>query len=306
MKPPRSPARQRGFWQFAIPAIAAAVGGIMGNDRARKAAHEANDLQERLSREGIQRRVADAKAAGIHPLYALGANTGTYSPAVAVQDYSWLGNMGQDIGRAMMANGTDEERIAAAVGSGGAQSGFDSTSSEVQPSRGVPPLLQRPHEVSAIAVQLEEEHLRGARLTNANLEAELLLKQQQLAGRARRLSTGGGQLGPSVPSEGAIKVDPSETTSTRHGDPSTEAADAPAFKKFDIGDGWKLHGFGEKSQESFESAEVLGNIILSAKNFNDLLVQLQDRVRPAVLRRLWEMRQNLMFGPAAVPRRKGM
>lgn len=43
-------------------------------------AEEQIKLQREFAQNGIQWRVADAKKAGIHPLYALGANTATYTP----------------------------------------------------------------------------------------------------------------------------------------------------------------------------------------------------------------------------------
>lgn len=44
------------------------------------------DYQKEYAQNGIQWRVADAKKAGLHPLYALGANTPTYTPVDMTQD----------------------------------------------------------------------------------------------------------------------------------------------------------------------------------------------------------------------------
>lgn len=65
-------------------------------------------MQWELATRGIQHRVADAKAAGIHPLYALGAQTPQINPAV--QTFESLGDLGQDLGRAAMANSTQPQR----------------------------------------------------------------------------------------------------------------------------------------------------------------------------------------------------
>ena len=72
-------------------------------------------LQKEFAQKGIQWKVADAKAAGIHPLAALGAQTYNASPsmvgATPLQDSgSSLAAMGQDIGRAIMQQKTNHER----------------------------------------------------------------------------------------------------------------------------------------------------------------------------------------------------
>lgn len=78
---------------------------------------EQAQLQREFAQQGIQWRVADAKAAGIHPLYALGGSGASYSPsAVSVgtggaSDLGRdLGNMGQGIGRALTAVSSKEDR----------------------------------------------------------------------------------------------------------------------------------------------------------------------------------------------------
>lgn len=75
-------------------------------------------LQKEFAQHGIQWKVDDAKAAGLHPLAALGANTASFSPlsagepakAGAGPDFSALG---QDLQRAAKALSTEEQRKAA-------------------------------------------------------------------------------------------------------------------------------------------------------------------------------------------------
>lgn len=75
-------------------------------------------LQKEFAQHGIRWRVEDAKAAGVHPLFALGGSTATYSPSAlslhgAVPDNSLgqgLAQAGQDIGRAIDATRTERER----------------------------------------------------------------------------------------------------------------------------------------------------------------------------------------------------
>jgi len=63
--------------------------------------------QKQFAKEGIQWRVNDAKAAGIHPLAALGAQTTALS---SVSVGSNFGEAGQDISRAIQATQTNEQR----------------------------------------------------------------------------------------------------------------------------------------------------------------------------------------------------
>lgn len=65
------------------------------------------DYQKDLNSQGIQWRVADALAAGIHPLYALGPTGATYSP---VSSSGGSSGAGQDISRAVMAGMDRQQR----------------------------------------------------------------------------------------------------------------------------------------------------------------------------------------------------
>lgn len=65
-------------------------------------------LQREFAQNGIQWKVADAQAAGLHPLAALGAQTSSFSPvSVGSTDF---GSMGQDVGRAIKAAMSDADR----------------------------------------------------------------------------------------------------------------------------------------------------------------------------------------------------
>lgn len=67
--------------------------------------------QREFAQHGIRWKVADAQAAGLHPLAALGAQTSSFSNVVGADavksDFSGLG---QDIGRAIDAGSTSSER----------------------------------------------------------------------------------------------------------------------------------------------------------------------------------------------------
>lgn len=79
-----------------ISGLAGIAGGMINASQSKSIARAQMRLQKEFAQNGIQWRVQDAKAAGIHPLYALGANTATYTPVS--QDSSGLGNAVADAG----------------------------------------------------------------------------------------------------------------------------------------------------------------------------------------------------------------
>lgn len=124
-------AKQRGFWQFAIPAIAAVAGSALSNKSREKSeaanlsaqeAYNAESLaqqremneaniaaQREFAQHGIRWKVEDSKAAGLHPLFGAGLSGTTFSPSFQVanrlppppkqgDDYSWLSAVGQLLG----------------------------------------------------------------------------------------------------------------------------------------------------------------------------------------------------------------
>lgn len=101
------------------------VGGLLGKssaDAARESAERMRqqdiELQKQFAQNGIQWKVADAKAAGVHPLYALGASTTSYAPtAFSTSPDNSMGSavksMGQDLSRAVHATSSESERTRA-------------------------------------------------------------------------------------------------------------------------------------------------------------------------------------------------
>lgn len=108
----------------AIMAGSNLLGGLFGergassrNDASLAFAREQMAAQKEFAQQGIRWRVEDAKAAGIHPLYAMGAQVTPYSSV------SWspespsygmgqaMSDMGQNISRAMQAKMTGAERV---------------------------------------------------------------------------------------------------------------------------------------------------------------------------------------------------
>ena len=103
----------------AIGGIASGIGSIIGSNNSSASAEAINQAnyehQKEFAQNGIRWKVADAKAAGLHPLAALGAQTSSYTPSAVVgdsPDFSFLRDIGQDVGRAIDAKSTAAERAA--------------------------------------------------------------------------------------------------------------------------------------------------------------------------------------------------
>lgn len=106
MRTRTSAARQRGFWW--VPLAVAAAQAASSKDQTRRANNTATDL----SNSSLQRRAADARAAGLHPLAALGSG-GASTPPIQVGDY---GSAIQSLGEASQSfdNSQDTRRAAGA------------------------------------------------------------------------------------------------------------------------------------------------------------------------------------------------
>lgn len=102
------------------PAIAAAISGvasIVGGkkaDKANRAAEErATALQKEFAQHGVRWRVEDAKAAGLHPLYALQAQGLPQASPVVFGNESGpaLAQAGQNAAQFLAAKGTRQDRM---------------------------------------------------------------------------------------------------------------------------------------------------------------------------------------------------
>ena len=95
-----------------ISAGASLAGGLLGQKSAEKNADKNIALQKEFAQSGIQWKVADAKAAGIHPLYALGASTHSYAPvSIGTPLADSIGKAGQFLGRAADASSSPTTRM---------------------------------------------------------------------------------------------------------------------------------------------------------------------------------------------------
>lgn len=95
------------------------AGAISGPQRAAHAADMARQdwernvaMQKEFAQNGIRWKVADAKAAGLHPLAALGASGASFSPMQSVgggESNHWA-ETGQNISRAIAATRSNDEK----------------------------------------------------------------------------------------------------------------------------------------------------------------------------------------------------
>lgn len=185
-----------------IGAGASLIGGLFGKKSAKKqqaaaiAAQEAQSnreyaRQKEFAREAIQWKVRDAKRAGVHPLYALGANTVSYAPqSVGGVGYNdplpgAIADAGQNIGRAIDSGLNSDQRIQ--------------------------------HRLNMLSVQRAE-------LENTKLASEIALMSQP--GTPPPPSTPGAV----IPGQGGIEVTPSKQVSTSVGIPWSEATPTPEIK----------------------------------------------------------------------------
>lgn len=220
---------QRG-WAWLGPAIAAA-GSILSGDNQRKSMHEQMDAQREFAQMGIRWKVADAKAAGIHPLYAIGANTVGYSP-VSVGDTgigTALQGMGQDISAAYARQQTQQEREASA-----AKTAF------------------RQAEIDSMNRAEHQERLRGLKLENDLREMERNKAYLGLSTPVTQAINAPTQVGAPFPSgavsspvtdhrgrvdAGAIELKPSEQTSRNPYESHRTAGSNPGWKRVEVAPG---------------------------------------------------------------------
>lgn len=95
-----------------VGAGASLIGGAMSSNATREAGDRNYEAQKEFAKNGLRWKIRDAKRAGIHPMYAVGAPTQAFAPSY-VGDTSMgdgLAASGQDIGRAVAATQTSSER----------------------------------------------------------------------------------------------------------------------------------------------------------------------------------------------------
>lgn len=232
------------FWASMLQSGTEMLGNLFDNKKDRESAESQfvrnQQLQREFAQQGIRWRVEDAKAAGLHPLAALGASTTSFSPIVVDGGGSTVGRsvargmseMGQNLERSFHATRTDEERRAAEA------------------------------EALSIAADNKAKADRAYTLDMQRKELENTL----LASQIMSLNSGG-QVGPAMPSgagdrpvragraaspTGAVVVKPSEVTSRDPSVSGREAGAHAAFRRYEYGHGNYVDLPGQALSESLE------------------------------------------------------
>lgn len=220
------------FWKSigkAIPFVGPIIGAITDRNDRKKEAHSqavANEQNVQLARErmdfdraqaereyerqkefaqmGIRWKAEDTRAAGMHPLAAIGGMGASYSPTIT-------------------AGAAPEVRPVYSRSSGSA---FGSALSEMGQN------LARAQAATQTPIEREMEGLaiRNAQLRNANLEMELTARAASLMGQP---------LNPPAPAAvGAatapVTVVPRQVTARDARDPGLAAGSAPAYERFQV------------------------------------------------------------------------
>jgi len=230
----------------AISAGASLIGGLFGG----KGQRDANASNERLQREfaqnGIRWKVADAKAAGLHPLFALGGSGATYTPSaqnVMSPMAGSLDSMGQNISRAVAAQASSQEKEANALQLELLRSQINKNNAE---SAAVTSESQRSWLNSHLSKPL---NLDGSGVQLGNRPFDLW----SLSGDANR------SRGPAASAQRAvmgpkIEENPSERYSSIGNNSALEAATSPAYKQYFVSPLSDLTALAYASQEGYGEA----------------------------------------------------
>jgi len=225
-----------------ISAGANLVGGLMGSHSASKQVR----YQKQFAKKGIQWRVNDAKKAGLHPLYALGAQTPSYSPVSNPLGES-LSAAGQNIGAAVAARMTPVQKRVLDLELAQKQADLDKTFAETS--------------------YIQAERLRAIQgqfqwLPETNVK-ESGSPSTVFGGQAIPLSRG-------VPSDYVTPKAP-DLPSASSGNPGIMAGTAPAMREFNwpgLGPVLLPGGVSGDAAEALESASESIPVMLAIVNAN--------------------------------------
>ena len=222
-----------GILGSAIGAAGSIVGGIIGNSMSSASAERLNRMnyehQKEFAQNGIRWRVADAKAAGLHPLAALGASGSMYTPSGTIggTDLSFIGDaasqFGQGVERAVSAKQQREERLRTQAKMD-AKLALDMKASKAQSDL-----------IEAQTAQIKQDMA----LQLARSAARAIAGQQQvpeMPGPGGALLAGQGQAYPT----GKTSPETSKVPTSMPGDPTTQAGRPPDARLYSAPGGFAV------------------------------------------------------------------
>lgn len=218
------------------------IGGLFDSDYDERLAQTNRQIdyerQKEFAQMGIQWRVADAKAAGLHPLAAIGAGGASFSPSAQVMGGDSPSNF-TGVSDAISAMGQNTKRAQVAT--------------------------QTPYER-----EMERLSLERAQLQNRLLEGQVQNEWAALMGQPPTpamaadvgVSTRPVRLGQvSVAPVGMVSSKPSESISSAPNDYGLEAAGTPGFKSYGITPRLRVELPNQQLAESLEGMGVVGHVL---------------------------------------------
>lgn len=213
------------------------AGSLIGAGAQKDANRSNYEAQKEFAQNGLQWKAADAKAAGLHPMAALGAGGAGFSPSFQVgnsPDFGSLGEAadeflrdGQNTIRAQRAGQTEHQR------------------------------------------ELEALALRRGQLENQLLEGQItqlwagIMGQPEAPARPGAPTVGAGAIvrSPRAVPQGLIEVTPSPQESSRPGDRGAAAGEPPGFKRFHISPDTSVELPSGELADSLENLGLAGNVL---------------------------------------------
>lgn len=243
-----APAAENPMW----PALIAAGGALYGAKKASDSNREAMTTSDaRWHREhyyGVHDKVWDAKQAGVHPLFALGANTSSSSPAISVSDApSHMAQAGQHLARGLQAQATQEQR--------------------------------QLHVANLLALEAQAER----DFAHASLYRSEAARAAQSAGAAAAMPPA--VVDPTMaskhPMAGKVEVKPAEQLTSKHGEPHLTPATQPGLEAVQFPDGRvELVAPIQADERLGELGQALMLPYLLGHNIRKPLADFYERLRP--------------------------
>lgn len=221
-----------------IAAGSALAGGLLGDKKNRKAQRRELAAQKEFAQHGVRWRVEDAKAAGVHPLYALGAQLPSYSPVLSESAVGpALAEAGQSVARGIQATSTKYERELQAL-----------TLAE---------LKSRIAETDARRMLLDAEAAKARQESGAAAPFPSALDEYTALGGSFATLSGG------VPGwdQGAVNPKGADVLSQSPQDSSTMAGYTPLWREYIIGEGRRIALPGGTGGDAAEVLESIGESI---------------------------------------------